>query len=91
MNRRLRRFMAAAMRPQSVRSSHVLSGEHLKRFKRQYILPEIGRAGQARLAEARVLLVGLGGLGSISANYLTAAGVGSIRIVDGDVVALDKR
>jgi adenylyltransferase/sulfurtransferase len=67
----------------------MLSEDNLQRYRRQYILPEIGRHGQFRLARSRVLIVGIGGLGSISANYLTAAGVGYIRIVDGDVVSPD--
>lgn len=64
--------------------------EHsLLRYSRQMVLPEIGDPGQRALAAAKVLLVGLGGLGSISAYYLAAAGVGRLKIVDCDRVALE--
>jgi adenylyltransferase/sulfurtransferase len=56
------------------------------RYARQIRLPEFGEAGQRKLAEARVLLIGLGGLGSPSAMYLAAAGVGTLGLVDYDLV-----
>ncbi|TGX82647.1 HesA/MoeB/ThiF family protein [Palleniella muris] len=58
------------------------------RYARQLILPEIGIEGQRRLAEARVMIVGAGGLGSPVAAYLAGAGVGTIGIVDDDVVSV---
>ena len=57
-----------------------------ERYSRHLKLPEIGLAGQQRLAEATVLVIGAGGLGSPAAYYLAAAGVGTLRIADDDVV-----
>ena len=62
--------------------------DELSRYSRHLILPEVGQAGQAKLKAAKVLLVGAGGLGSPSALYLAASGVGQIGIVDFDAVDL---
>lgn len=62
--------------------------EELERYSRQMLISEIGRAGQEKLAQSRVLIIGAGGLGSPAAFYLTAAGVGTIGIADGDRVEL---
>jgi sulfur-carrier protein adenylyltransferase/sulfurtransferase len=63
-----------------------LSTDEAVRYSRHLILPEVGPEGQRRLKAARVLLVGAGGLGSPSAMYLAAAGVGTLGIVDFDAV-----
>jgi molybdopterin-synthase adenylyltransferase len=65
-----------------------LSEEQFRRYARHLILEEVGEEGQARLLEARVLVVGAGGLGSPVLLYLAAAGVGTIGIVDDDRVDL---
>jgi len=64
------------------------TAEQRDRYSRHILIPEIGEAGQRKLLEARVLLLGAGGLGSPSALYLAAAGVGTLGIVDNDVVDL---
>ncbi len=63
-----------------------LSGDEIKRYSRHLIMPEVGVEGQRRLKAAKVLCIGAGGLGSPAAMYLAAAGVGTIGIVDFDVV-----
>jgi len=60
--------------------------EQLNRYSRHFLLPEVGEEGQAKLLQARVLCLGAGGLGSPAAFYMAAAGVGTIGIVDNDVV-----
>ncbi|UCG76862.1 MAG: molybdopterin-synthase adenylyltransferase MoeB [Gemmatimonadota bacterium] len=65
-----------------------LTADELKRYSRHLLIPEVGLEGQERLKQARVLLIGAGGLGSPLALYLTAAGVGTIGVVDHDEVDL---
>jgi adenylyltransferase/sulfurtransferase len=65
-----------------------MSDEKKERYQRQIMLPEVGLAGQERLGAARVVVVGAGGLGSVSCLYLAAAGVGTLVIADPDRVSL---
>jgi sulfur-carrier protein adenylyltransferase/sulfurtransferase len=65
-----------------------LTAEQRERYSRHLLIPEIGLEGQLKLLDARVLLLGAGGLGSPAALYLAAAGVGTLGIVDNDVVDL---
>ena len=64
----------------------ILTDAQKQRYSRHLLIPEVGSEGQATLLEAKVLLVGAGGLGSPAALYLAAAGVGTLGIVDFDVV-----
>ncbi len=65
-----------------------LTEEQIERYSRHIILREVGLQGQLKLLNSRVLLVGAGGLGSPAGLYLAAAGIGTIGIIDGDVVDL---
>ena len=58
-------------------------------YSRQMVLKELGRKGQRKLAESKVAVVGLGGLGTVSSLYLALAGVGHLRLIDQDTVELD--
>jgi len=64
----------------------VLDAERRRRYSRHLVIPEVGEAGQLKLLSSKVLMIGAGGLGSPSALYLAAAGVGTIGIIDDDVV-----
>ena len=69
-----------------LRRNMSLSSDETARYSRQLILPEIGVAGQVRMKNSSVLIVGCGGLGCPAAQYLAAAGIGRIGLMDGDVV-----
>ncbi len=64
----------------------LLSADQKRRYNRHLLIPEVGEEGQAKLLDAKVLLIGAGGLGSPAALYLAAAGVGTIGLVDFDIV-----
>ena len=70
------------------RQDRQFSADQLSRYSRHFLLPEVGEEGQAKLLDAKVLLVGAGGLGSPTAFYLAAAGVGTLGLIDHDVVDL---
>jgi molybdopterin/thiamine biosynthesis adenylyltransferase len=65
-----------------------LTPDELERYARHIVLPEIGGAGQQKLKRARVLIIGAGGLGAPVLQYLAAAGVGTLGIIDDDTVSL---
>jgi molybdopterin/thiamine biosynthesis adenylyltransferase len=66
----------------------VLSSDELERYSRQILIREIGKIGQERIKQAKIIIAGIGGLGSAVAQYLVAAGVGTVRLIDYDKVAL---
>jgi molybdopterin/thiamine biosynthesis adenylyltransferase/rhodanese-related sulfurtransferase/molybdopterin converting factor small subunit len=72
--------------PPAAAEGVTLSNEEIRRYSRHLIMPEVGMEGQKKLKAARVLAIGTGGLGSPLALYLAAAGVGTIGLVDYDVV-----
>src|SRR6185369_16988297 len=71
-----------------VHEDRQFTAEQQIRYSRHFILPEVGEIGQGKLLDAKVLLIGAGGLGSPTALYLAAAGVGTLGIIDNDVVDL---
>src|ERR1700758_513909 len=74
------------VKPLEAKSEAVLSNDEILRYSRHLIMPEVGMEGQQKLKAAKVLCIGAGGLGSPLALYLTAAGVGTLGMVDFDVV-----
>ena len=74
--------------PPFVEPSESLSAREIQRYDRHALLPDVGMEGQRRLKNARVLVVGAGGLGSSALMYLAAAGVGTLGVVGADAVEL---
>ena len=66
----------------------VLNLKEFKRFEKQIILKKIGISGQKKIKKAKVLIIGMGGLGCPVAEFLTRSGIGSIGIIDHDLVSL---
>lgn len=66
----------------------MLTDYELERYQRQIVLPNFGAEGQDKLKNAKVLVVGVGGLGSVASLYLTAAGIGTVGLMEKDVVSL---
>jgi sulfur-carrier protein adenylyltransferase/sulfurtransferase len=69
-----------------VAKDKLLNAEQIQRYSRHFLLSQVGEKGQRKLLRSKVLLIGAGGLGSPTALYLAAAGVGTIGLMDGDVV-----
>src|SRR5690242_13921358 len=65
-----------------------LTDEEFNRYSRQMIVPGMGKDGQLRLINSRILIIGAGGLGCPAAQYIAGAGVGTIGIIDGDTVEI---
>jgi sulfur-carrier protein adenylyltransferase/sulfurtransferase len=78
--------MSAVSLPALVEPAESLTPEEIRRYSRHLIIPDVAMAGQKRLKNAKVLCVGAGGLGSPALMYLAAAGVGTLGIIDFDVV-----
>jgi molybdopterin/thiamine biosynthesis adenylyltransferase len=81
------RTLRSRAAPPAARADDAMSEAELERYARHIVIPEIGGAGQMRLRGAKVLVIGAGGLGAPALQYLAAAGVGIIGVVDDDTVA----
>ncbi|WP_442800748.1 HesA/MoeB/ThiF family protein [Shewanella sp. AS16] len=74
--------------PMTQRPPGSLSDRDFMRYSRQLLLPEVSESGQQRLFAAHIAIIGLGGLGQLAAQYLAAAGVGRLTLIDGDRIEL---
>lgn len=79
-------FRGWAEAKQPIETPRTLSDAEKRRYSRHLMIPEVGEAGQVKLLQSKVLLLGAGGLGCPAAIYLAAAGVGTLGVVDSDVV-----
>src|SRR3954447_18079840 len=84
---RARRPMTQTLTPTAPSKATKLTNEQINRYKRHLILPEVGAEVQLKLLNAKILCIGAGGLGCPISLYLAAAGVGTIGLVDIDVVS----
>jgi sulfur carrier protein ThiS adenylyltransferase len=78
--------MHNALENKRLPTSGTLKDSDFIRFSRQIFLPEVGETGQLALAQAHVVILGIGGLGQLAAHYLACAGVGHLTLIDGDTV-----
>lgn len=77
------------MRARSISTSDELTDDQLDRYARHIVLKEVGGAGQRKLLASRAIIIGAGGVGSPVIQYLAAAGLGALRVIDDDAVSLD--
>ena len=78
--------MQVMNKPDAITECNTLNDKDFMRYSRQVLLPEVGEAGQLRLADAHVVIIGIGGLGQLAAQYLACAGVGELTLIDMDKV-----
>lgn len=67
---------------------YISKREDISRYARQLVLPQVGEKGQKQILDSKISIIGLGGLGTAVAQYLVAAGIGTIKLIDGDIISL---